>query len=44
MSLVALKKVYLSMNEHNETAIESLSNAAVAGHSSCYFVYLGFAT
>lgn len=29
MSLDALKKVYLSMNKHNGTLVESLYNAAV---------------
>ena len=30
------KKVYLSMNKHNETAVEYLCNAAVIGYTTCY--------
>lgn len=36
MSLVALKKVFLSMNKHKEPVVASLHNAAVTGHSSYY--------
>lgn len=34
-SLVLWKKLYLSMNTHNETAVNSLCNAAVTGYTTC---------
>lgn len=30
------KKVYLSMNKHNDSAVRYLCNAAVIGYTTCY--------